>query len=84
MQLLNTDFSRANEMAHQDGPDTVQRFQSHYLEWKLRSLTSETARVPGDLNNPIETIKEGQIGQIPKIWYHTAILARRMAMNYSR
>jgi hypothetical protein len=84
MQLLNTDFSRTNEMDPQDGPDTVQRFQSHYLQWKSRSLASETAYVPVDLNNPIETVEGGQIGRIPKIWYHTTILSRRMAINYSR
>lgn len=84
MQLLNTDFSRTNEMDPQDGPDTVQRFQIHYLEWKSRSLASQTAYVPVDSNNPIETVEGGQIGRIPKMWYHTTILSRRMAMNYSR
>lgn len=84
MQLLNTDFSRANDMAHQDGPDTVKRFQSHFLEWKTRSLPSESACFADDSHDPIETIKQGQMGRIPKIWYHTVILARRMAMNYSR
>ncbi|KAJ9095293.1 hypothetical protein QFC21_005659 [Naganishia friedmannii] len=87
MQLLNTDF-QTEERGEQDHLDTVQTLKGRFEHWEHASPSWITP--PAETTSSVEKVDwesglaAGRVGGLTKVWSHTVILGKRMALNHSR
>lgn len=82
MQLLNTDFG-TDTQSELLPMDTIQQFKTHFAYWQTTNGKADTPG-PRSSSDLAQTVKDGQVHGLTRIWLHTLILGERMALNYAR
>jgi hypothetical protein len=89
MQLLNTDFNSPDRGEYIE-MSAIHRFTSQLQLWESTSGVDcagacvKNLAPEGALGNAVKSHIKLSGGRVSNVWYHSCILAERMALNYSR